>query len=365
MRYQTLLAEAQEKPKRWLVTGGAGFIGSHLVEQLLSAGQVVVVLDNLSTGTLENLKEVLAPLSHEAQARFRFINGDICDIHQCEVSCEGVDYVLHHAGFVSVPLSLKDPCACHASNVTGFLNITLAALKCNVRRLIYASSSAIYGDDLLLPKQEAHPGKPISVYGASKRMNEIYADTFARNFPKLQFTGFRYFNIFGPRQDPSGGYAAVIPKWIMSMMRGIACVINGDGSTTRDFCPVQDVVQANILAALESSVLMHSNESFSPVHINREECSPTDASSALLIPRSDIYNVAGGQQTTLLQLHDMIARGVEKKNRKPIFIPRREGDILRSVADISMIKTRLGFEPCSDLAGSIKSTIDWYRSRGA
>ncbi len=354
-----MLAHAEQNPETWLVTGGAGFIGSHLIQRLLLSGQTVVVLDNLSTGEKKNIDEVLCTLGPEEQSRFHFHEGDIKDLRICKAACKGVSHVLHHAGFVSVPQSLESPLDCHASNVTGFINLVLSARESGVRSFVYASSSAVYGDDCILPQNESHLGKPISIYGASKRINEIYADAFSCNSAKIQFTGLRYFNVFGTRQNPLGGYAAVIPKWIMSMMKSQPCVINGDGSITRDFCPVEDVVQANILAALHASPAHVEKRHYDPslksvTHPFQNNCESSTKS------RSYIFNVARGEQTTLLQLHDMIAEALDRSYLRPIFLSERVGDIIHSEADIFKIKSTLGFEPSLDLKFALKNTVEWY-----
>ena len=358
--YPLMLKQDAAQAKSWLVTGGAGFIGSHLVETLLHLGQRVVVLDNLSTGSKENLDEVVNGLSAEMLSKFHFINGDICDIEKCKAACSGVDYVLHHASFVSVPLSLQYPSSCNASNVTGFLNVALASREAGVRRFVYASSSAVYGDDPALPKKESHSAKPISVYGASKLINEIYASALSHGCSRPEFVGLRYFNVFGPRQNPFGGYAAVIPKWVLAMMRNISCSINGDGSTTRDFCPVEDVVQANILAA--TSDFGAPTEWVPPIStVGQAFEGAVYSRDALASGSPCIFNVARGEETTLLELHEIIAGILDKKDLKPVFYPDREGDIHRSVADIQLIKNTLGFEPSRDLKDSMRRTVDWYK----
>jgi UDP-N-acetylglucosamine 4-epimerase len=334
--YEKLLAQMGARPETWLVTGGAGFIGSHIVETLLKAEQNVVVLDNLSTGSRRNLHEIHAAVTPAAWARLRFIQGTVENRDTCERACKGVKRVLHQAGFVSVPLSLKDPAACHGTNVTGFLNIATAARDAGVRRLVYASSSAVYGDDEVQPKQEPRIGSPLSPYGASKLMDELYAAVLARNFPAPTFTGLRYFNVFGPRQDPNGGYAAVIPRWIAALLNGQPCLIHGDGSITRDFCPVENVVQANLLAAMADETVGHD-------------------------PRHSIYNVALGGRTTLLLLYHLIADATGKRAEPPVHLHERAGDILHSSADIHRIQQELHYEPVIGLEEALRSTVEWYR----
>ena len=246
--YDQLQTELEAAPRTWLVTGVAGFIGSNLLESLLKLNQRVVGLDNFSTGKRKNLEEVKALVTPAQWARFQFLEGDIGDLGVCQRACAGVDFVLHEAARGSVPFSMKDPLASHHSNVNGFLNMLLAARDAKVRRLVYASSSSVYGDDPNLPKVEEKIGRPLSPYAATKVINEIYASAFALayGFPSI---GLRYFNVFGPRQDPEGAYAAVIPLWIAALLRRQPVFINGDGETSRDFCFVANVVQANLLAA--------------------------------------------------------------------------------------------------------------------
>ena len=246
--YQTLQAELRAAPKTWLVTGVAGFIGSNLLEQLLRLDQHVTGLDNFATGKSQNLDQVKSLVSPAQWARFQFQQADIGDLVACRAACAGVDYVLHQAALGSVPLSMADPMSTHRSNATGFLNMLIAARDVKVKGFVYASSSAIYGDDPGLPKVEAKVGRLLSPYAATKAINEVYAQTFAMSYG-LPSIGLRYFNVFGPRQDPEGAYAAVIPKWIAAFLKRGPVHINGDGETSRDFCFVGDVVQANLLAA--------------------------------------------------------------------------------------------------------------------
>jgi UDP-N-acetylglucosamine 4-epimerase len=231
----------------WLVTGSAGFIGSHLVEQLLRLGQQVVSLDNFATGHRANLREVEQAVGPDAWRRHRFMQATIVDPDACRAACRGVDIVLQ--GARSVPRSIADPIATHETNVTGFVNMLIAARDAKVQRFVYASSSSAYGDHEGLPKVEHETGAPLSPYAASKQANELYADAFARCYG-MQTVGMRYFNVFGPRQDPEGAYAAVIPRWVRAMLTGETVEVNGDGETSRDFCYIANVVQANLLAAL-------------------------------------------------------------------------------------------------------------------
>jgi UDP-N-acetylglucosamine 4-epimerase len=333
--YQTLQQELRAAPRTWLITGVAGFIGSHLLEALLHLGQRVVGLDNFSTGTPRNLDDVRRGVGEEAWTRFLFHEGTVTDLAACREASEGVDYVLHHAGFVSVPLSIQDPLACHDTNVTGSLNILLAARDHGVRRVVYASSSAVYGDDPGQPNVESQIGRPLSPYGASKLVGEVYARQFHQHFG-LGAIGLRYFNIFGPRQNPTGGYAAVIPLWIAALLRGETCRIHGDGAITRDFCPVGDVIQANLLAATAR---------------------PGEAIG-------EVFNVALGTRTTLDALYALIAARVAAVTGRPApaveYGPARPGDIRHSGADIARIVRELGFAPEAGVEAGLDETVRWY-----
>lgn len=318
-----------------MVTGVAGFIGSHLLETLLTLDQQVRGLDNFASGSSRNLDEVRTRVSAAQWARFSLLEGSVASLETCRTASAGMDYVLHQAGFVSVPLSLEDPLACHETNVTGTLQILLAAREAQVRRIVYASSSAVYGDDVHLPKIESGVGRPLSPYGASKLMAETYARLLDEQF-NVASMGLRYFNIFGPRQNPAGGYAAVIPQWIGKLLRGEECVIHGDGGITRDFCPVADVVQANLLAA-------------------------TSELPANVVP---VFNVAAGSSTTLDRLHVLLSEAAESlglaKPQPVRYGPARLGDILHSAADITAIRKALGFEPSANLAAALEKTVRWY-----
>jgi UDP-N-acetylglucosamine 4-epimerase len=335
--YTQLRQQLGARPRRWLITGVAGFIGSHLLEALLTLDQHVVGLDDFSSGAKANLDEVQTRVGGQRWEQFRFCKGSVADLETCQAACANVDYVLHEAGFVSVPLSLENPLACHATNVTGTLNMLLAARGAGVKRVVYASSSAVYGDDARLPKTEAQTGRPLSPYGASKRMAEIYAEVVAGQFG-VESVGLRYFNIFGPRQNPAGGYAAVIPQWIGRMLRGEECVIHGSGGITRDFCPVADVVQANLLAA----------------------------TGELAAGSERVFNVALGGRTTLDQLHALLGESATRLGfAKPLPVrygPPREGDIMHSAADITAIRQALGFAPSASIAPALKETFQWYAS---
>jgi UDP-N-acetylglucosamine 4-epimerase len=328
-----------EKHNTWLVTGCAGFIGSNLVEALLNQGQRVVGLDNFSTGFQHNLDQVEEAVGPQKWASFRFIRGDIRDLATCREACQGVDYVLHEAALGSVPRSIDDPITSHESNVTGFLNMLVAARDAQVKRFVYAASSAAYGDHPGLPKVEETIGRPLSPYGAGKYMNELYADVFGRCYG-LETVGLRYFNVFGPRQDPDGAYAAVIPKWIAAMLRNETVYINGDGETARDFCFIDNVVQANILAATVQN----------PEAANR------------------VYNVALGDQTSLNQLYASLKELLERRDpdfriAPPVYRDFRAGDVRFSRADISKAKNLLGFRPTVRVHEGLERALDWYVAR--
>lgn len=334
--YEKLCIELKANPRTWLVTGVAGFIGSNLLEKLLKLNQRVVGLDNFATGHRDNFKQVQALVSTEQWARFRFIEGSIEDAATCQCACEGVDRVLHQAALGSVPRSMEAPLLCHASNVTGFINMLDAARLAKVKRFIYASSSAVYGDHPGLPKVEAEIGLPLSPYAASKRINEVYADSFALAYG-FQSIGLRYFNVFGPRQDPNGAYAAVIPKWLDAMIRNECIQINGDGETSRDFCFVDNIVQANLLAAT----------------------TPNPGAT------NQAYNIAVGERTTLNELFQILQDGLRKlkpslPQQKPHYGPERAGDVRHSHADISKAKRLLGYEPALRVGEGLNLAMAWY-----
>jgi UDP-N-acetylglucosamine 4-epimerase len=320
-----------------LVTGVAGFIGSNLLETLLRLGQKVVGLDNFATGKRQNLEQVLSLVGEKLYANFEFVEADLCDLDVCRSVAAGVDVILHQGALGSVPRSIEFPADSHAANVTGTLNIFVAAKEKNVKRVVYASSSSVYGDEPTLPKVEHKIGEPLSPYAATKLMNENYAGVFARVYG-LEVIGLRYFNVFGPRQDPEGPYAAVIPKWIASMLNGEDVVIYGDGETSRDFCYIANVVQANILAAT------------------------TENKEAL----NRVYNVAVGQRTTLNQLFAIIKEKLEKsdpniKVKDPIYADFRPGDIRHSLADISLARNYLQYEPTHSLSDGLEEALEWYK----
>lgn len=335
-RYEQLQNELRQIPKTWLVTGVAGFIGSNLLEALLKLGQRVVGLDNLSTGHQRNLDEVKTLVTPEQWAGFSFIQGDIRALDDCRRACDGVDYVLHQAALGSVPRSIEDPVTTNQNNIDGFLNMLIAARDARVRRFVYAASSSTYGDHPDLPKVEDKIGKPLSPYAVTKLVNELYAEVFAKTYG-FKAIGLRYFNIFGRRQDPDGAYAAVIPKWIAAMIKNEPVYINGDGETSRDFCYIENTVQANLLAATAS------NE---------------DASN-------QVYNVAVGDRTSLNQLYfhlrDNLASWFPHLNgAQPVYRDFRSGDVRHSLADISKGKNLLSYSPTHRIGEGLKEAMAWY-----
>jgi UDP-N-acetylglucosamine 4-epimerase len=323
--YETAQQRIRNRGRTWLVTGAAGFIGSHLAGQLLKLDQEVIGLDNFATGKRENLP-----------AGIRFIEGDIRSLDACERACAGVDVVLHQAALGSVPRSIDDPIASTQANVAGFLNMLVAARDAGVERFVYASSSAVYGDHPVLPKVEAVTGRAMSPYGLTKQINELYADVFDACYG-YKAIGLRYFNVFGPRQDPNGAYASVIPAWIGALLRGQVPYINGDGAAARDFCHVDNVVQANLLAAT------------------------VDDPAAL----GQAYNIALGDQTSLLELYAMIRDGVARRfpgagQVKAVHREARRGDLQFSRADISKAARLLGYRPALRIMAGLEQTIAWY-----
>ena len=334
--FESRKAELAAAPKTWLVTGAAGFIGSNLVEALLLLEQNVVALDNFATGSEKNLAQVQAAVGPERWARFRLKRGDIKDLITCHTVCAGVDYVLHQAALGSVPRSLEDPLATHVANNTGFLNMLIAARDAGVKRFVYAASSSTYGDHPGLPKVEDVIGKPLSPYAVTKLVNELYADVFGRCYG-MESIGLRYFNIFGRRQDPNGAYAAVVPKWVASMIANEPVYINGDGETSRDFCYIDNTVQANLLAATTTN----------PDAVNQ------------------VYNVAVGDRTTLNQLFEAIRASLAPRfphlaDFKPSYRDFRAGDVRHSLADISKARTLLGYAPTHRIASGLAEAMDWY-----
>lgn len=338
-RYDAVKRQLLTCQKTWLLTGVAGFIGSNLLEALLKLNQRVIGLDNLSTGYESNLKEVKRLVTEKQWESFRFIKGDIRDLNICYSALSGrVDYVLHQAALGSVPRSIVDPIATNDSNIDGFLNMLVAARDNKVLRFVYASSSSVYGDQKELPKIERRIGHPLSPYAVTKLVNEIYAEVFTKNY-KLNTIGLRYFNVFGQRQDTDGNYAAVIPKWINAMLKNEPVFINGDGKTSRDFCYVDNVVQANLLAATVVN----------PSALNQ------------------VYNVAVGEQVSLNDLYFMLRKALESqcpylKDSRPIYLDFRAGDVRHSLADITKIKKMLGYDPywCVDMG--LAKAMQWYSS---
>jgi len=329
----------RERPRRWLVTGSAGFIGSHLVEALLRLDQQVVSLDNFETGHRSNLEEVREAVGEDRWRRHEFVEADIVDPASCRRACRGIDVVLHEAALGSVPRSIVDPLHAHAANATGFLNMLVAARDAGVERFVYAASSSTYGDSAELPKIEDRIGRPLSPYAATKYFNEIYADVFRRCYG-LASIGLRYFNVFGPRQDPEGAYAAVIPRWVETMLRGQPIVIYGDGETTRDFCYIANVVQANLLAA-----------------------TATDADAL-----GQVYNVALGGRLSLNSVFESLRFLLEQRHpglriASPVHEEFRPGDIRHSQADIAKARRLLGYEPVHEVRPGLEEALPWYEGR--
>jgi UDP-N-acetylglucosamine 4-epimerase len=360
-RYEQIQAELRQAPKTWLVTGVAGFIGSNLLETLLKLDQRVVGLDNFATGHQRNLDEVQTLVTPEQWSKFHFIQGDIRQLSDCQRAMTWhpssvipdslsvipdlirdpspipVDYVLHQAALGSVPRSLADPIATNETNITGFLNMLVAARDAKVQSFTYAASSSTYGDHPALPKVEENIGNPLSPYAVTKYVNELYASVFARSYG-FETIGLRYFNVFGPRQNPNGAYAAVIPKWVSSLLKGETVFINGDGETSRDFSFIQNAIQANLLAATSSE----------------------DA-------RNQVYNMAVGDRTTLKQLFalvrdNLVPFGVPA-NSEPEYRDFRAGDVRHSLADTSKAQRLLGYEPTHRIAQGIRIAIPWYANK--
>ena len=335
-RYESVKEILRAKPSAWLVTGAAGFIGSNLAQALLQLGQSVVGLDNFATGRRQNLDEMLAEAGPQAATKFRFIEGDIANPEICKTACSGVDYVLHQAALPSVPRSMNNPLATHRANVDGFVNVILAARDAKVRRFIFASSSSVYGDSPVLPRVEDQIGRQLSPYAVSKYCNELYAGIVARCFG-LETIGLRYFNVFGRRQDPAGPYGGVIPKWISGLLAGTPCILNGDGQTSRDFCYVENIVQANLLAAAaESSVAS-----------------------------GQIYNIGFGGNTTLNQLFEILRESLaatrpEIRSAVLQMQPFRAGDVAHSTADINKARRVFGYEPEYSLQRGLEKALPWY-----
>lgn len=333
--YESLQQNLKAEPKTWLVTGVAGFIGSNLLEALLKLDQRVVGLDNFSTGYQHNLDEVKNLVTSDQWARFEFIQGDIRNIEDCRRACVGTDYVLHQAALGSVPRSIEDPVTTNQSNIGGFLNMLVAARDSKVKRFVYAASSSTYGDHPDLPKVEDKIGKPLSPYAVTKLVNELYAEVFARTYD-VKAIGLRYFNIFGRRQDPNGAYAAVIPKWIAALIKNEPVYVNGDGETSRDFCYIDNAIQANLLAATAKE----------------------DAAN-------QVYNVALGDRTSLNQLYNHLRNQLSFKfpllrGVDPIYRDFRSGDVRHSLADIGKAADMLGYKPTHRIYQGLEQALDWY-----
>ena len=333
--YSELTKSMTAEPSRWLITGVAGFIGSNLLENLLKLGQTVVGLDNFMTGYQKNLDMVRDIVGPEAWSRFTFIEGDIRDIETCHAACQGVQHVLHEAALGSVPRSIDDPLLSNSCNITGYLHMLVAARDAGVKSFVYAASSSTYGDSPELPKVEDKIGSPLSPYAVTKYVDELYADVFNRCYG-FSSVGLRYFNVFGQRQDPYGAYAAVIPQWFASLIKQETVFVNGDGETSRDFCYIDNVVQANLLASFAQG----------------------DATNK-------IYNVAFGQRTTLNELFGLIKEEVAR--HKPdvmgaqcVHRDYRAGDVRHSLADISRAHNLLGYDPQFDVRQGLRLAGDWY-----
>lgn len=335
-QYQTVCEQLKQAPKTWLVTGVAGFIGSNLLETLLKLEQKVVGLDNFATGHQYNLDEVQSLVKPEQWANFSFIEGDIRHFEDCQKACVGVDYVLHEAALGSVPRSIADPITTNATNISGFLNMLTAARDAKVSSFTYAASSSTYGDHPALPKVEEHIGNPLSPYAVTKYVNELYAEVFARTY-SFKTVGLRYFNVFGKRQDPNGAYAAVIPKWTAAMIAGDDVFINGDGETSRDFCFIENTVQANILAATANDEA-----------------------------KNQVYNVAVGDRTTLNDLFNAIKAALNENgveySKQPVYREFRAGDVRHSQASVEKIQSLLGYDAKYRIDDGIDFAMSWYVS---
>ena len=332
--YQLIKAQLKSKPKVWLITGVAGFIGSNLLEYLLKLDQTIIGLDNFATGHQFNLDEVKGLVTETQWKNFRFIEGDICNYKTCVAAMKGVDFVLHQAALGSVPRSIASPIESNSANISGFLNVLQAAKEEEVKSFTYAASSSTYGDHSALPKVEENIGNPLSPYAVTKYVNELYAGVYARSYG-FKTIGLRYFNVFGQRQDPNGAYAAVIPKWIAGMIQGEDVFINGDGKTSRDFCFIENTLQMNILAATAQDEV-----------------------------KDQIYNVAVGDRTTLNDLHQIIkaclASTEFQVTSDPVYRDFRVGDVRHSQADISKAKNKLGYIPEFTILQGIEKVMPWY-----
>ncbi|MBP6629810.1 MAG: SDR family oxidoreductase [Kofleriaceae bacterium] len=337
-RFDDVCEDLVNRPRRWLVTGVAGFIGSALLEKLLDLGQSVVGVDNFLTGHRHNLDDVLA-IHPDEKLQFRFIEGDLRDLEVARAACADVDIILHEAALGSVPRSIKDPLSSHQHNVDAFVNLLVAARDGGIKRMVYASSSSVYGDHPGLPKVEDRIGKPLSPYAVTKRTDEIYAQAF-HDLYQMELIGLRYFNVFGRRQDPAGAYAAVIPRWIAALLDGKPCTIFGDGSNSRDFCYVDNVVQANLLAGATAE---------------------RDATGT-------VYNVGCNGRTDLRELFTMIRDELAEAHPALAKVHAhheapREGDIAHSQASIEKIGKALGYVPTHDIAAGMAETVSWFAQR--
>jgi len=335
-KYKKTKVELQKAPKKWLITGVAGFIGSNLLETLLKLDQTIVGLDSFVTGHQYNLDEVQSEVTAEQWQRFTMIKGDIRNLEDCKKAVNGIDYVLHQAALGSVPRSIEDPITTNEANLTGFLNMLVAARDAKVSSFTYAASSSTYGDHPALPKVEEHIGKPLSPYAVTKVVNELYADVFAKTYG-FKTIGLRYFNIFGKRQDPNGAYAAVVPKWVSALLEGETVYINGDGETSRDFCYIENTMQMNILSATANDNA-----------------------------KNEVYNVAVGGRTTLNDLFSAIKSGLAKEtpeldSKEPTYRDFRAGDVRHSQADISKAQSKLGYNPSHNISEGLKEALIWYR----
>lgn len=342
--YDKICSQLRDNPKTWLVTGVAGFIGSNLLEKLLSLKQRVIGLDNFATGYQHNIDQAIDDAAKKLDIKseqlknehFTFVKGDICNLQDCSLACKNVDYVLHQAALGSVPRSIEDPIRTNKTNIGGFLNMLVAARDTKVKRFVYAASSSTYGDHQDLPKVEDKIGNPLSPYAVTKLVNELYASVFARTYG-FRAIGLRYFNIFGKRQDPNGAYAAVIPKWVSAILQGEEVFINGDGETSRDFCYIDNTVQINILAATTENV------------------------EAV----DQVYNVALNDRTSLNQLYKMIEERLIQRveglsKTEPTYRDFRAGDVRHSQADISKSKSLLGYRPRYKIAEGLDESMEWY-----
>ena len=336
--FEEVQDDLRAHPRRWLVTGVAGFIGSNLLESLLALDQAVTGLDDFSTGHRANVDEVRKAVGPSKWSRFRLVEGDVASPEACREAVEGTDVVLHQAALGSVPRSIEDPLASNAANVTGTLALLEEARRAGVRRFVYASSSSVYGDDERLPKREDTLGQPLSPYAATKLADELYAQVFAR-LHGMETVGLRYFNVFGPRQDPEGAYAAVVPCWLAAMIRGEEVHIHGTGETSRDFCYVRNVVQANVLAG-------------------------TTARAEAL---NTAYNIAAGRRTTLNELFELLRERLAPRHPhleavRPVHGPFRAGDVLHSLADIEKARTLLGYDPTHTIEHGLDESLEWYET---